>query len=83
MKNQALFSSNNSKKSKFCQLQFLFGALRVKMCQILNIVGNSSNSQVTMKAVSDDSCGIFFINASKHTVFLLLKASGCWNSHFL
>ena len=42
MKNQALFSSkDNSKKSKCCQLQFLFGALRVKMCQILNIVGNS------------------------------------------
>ena len=31
MKNQALFSSKDkSKKSKYHQLQFLFGALRVK-----------------------------------------------------
>ena len=31
MKNQALFSSEDkSKKLKYCLLQFLFGALRVK-----------------------------------------------------
>ena len=33
MKNQALFSSKDkSKKLKCCLLQFLFGALRVNIC---------------------------------------------------
>ena len=39
MKNQALFSSKDkSEKLKCCLLQFLFGALRVKMKVNLNIL---------------------------------------------
>ena len=36
MKNQALFSSKDkSEKLKCCLLQYLFGALRVKVCPFL------------------------------------------------
>ena len=42
MKNQALFSSEDkSKKLKCCLLQFLFGALRVKIFNILFAVYSS------------------------------------------
>ena len=39
MKNQALFSSKDKSKKLKCRLlQFLFGALRVKRCEIISVL---------------------------------------------
>ena len=61
MKNQALFSfRHKSKKSKCCLLQFLFGALRVKIYMQWNLKFGQSNEK-------------FFIREKKNfTVFICL-----------
>ena len=46
MKNQALFSSKDKSKKLKCRLlQFLFGALRVKVVYVLLVMSVSSSSE--------------------------------------